>query len=110
MWGKQDSGVGEHPEIIAAGGNETRKSTSAAANKVEAGGRHGEMSGVRERVAERWETPAGKPPGVGIEVGGRKANGVAGDPSGVGGEEGGHEAYGLGEDPRRDRQGVRGVV
>ena len=45
------SGAEDGPGGAAAGGSATANGTSAATNEVGAGGRHGVVSGVRERVA-----------------------------------------------------------
>ena len=108
--GTHDIGAGEISEYTAAGGRDTRKATSVAADEVGAGGRHGARPGVRGRISGRLENPAGKSSVVGGEEGGREASGVACESSGVEGKEGGREASGVAENPGGGRQGVRGGV
>ena len=108
--GTQESGAEEPVESTSAGGSETRKATSAAADKAGAGGSHVARYGLRERVAGRRENPASESSGVGVQEGGREAYGVAGKPSKVGGKEGGREAYGVAENPGGNRERVRGGV
>ena len=98
-WGIHNSGTGELPGDTAAGGSETGKATSAAADKPGSGGGHGAKSGVTKRVAGQQENPLVESYGVGGEGEGNKAYGVASKPSGVGGDGGGHEAYGVAENP-----------
>ena len=109
-WGTQESSAGELTGGTAASGIKTRKAASASADKAGSGGRHGERSGVRERVVGRRENPARESSGVGGDEGVRKAYGVASEPSGVGGKEGGRKAHIVAENHGGDRQGVRGGV
>ena len=65
--------------------------TSADADEAGAGGRHGSIPGVRERVSVQQENPAG-------------------DSSRLGGREGGYEASELAENLGGNHQGVGGRV
>ena len=106
----QDSGAGGLPGYAAAGRGDTRKATSAAADKAGVGGRHGKRPGVRGRIAGQQETRLASPQEWGGNTGGHEASGVAHGYLGVGGEEGGHEASRVAENPGGDRQGVHGGV
>ena len=72
-----------------AGGGDTGKASSAAADKAGVGGRHGAKLEQRGRFAGWREHPAGESLGVRGDDGGREASGVAHESSGVGDEEGG---------------------
>ena len=108
--GTLESGAGELSGDMTAGGSDTGKATSAAANKVGSGGHHGARSGVRDRIAGWQENPAGESSGVGGEEEGRKASRVASESLGVGGQEAGRKAYRVAENPGRDLQLVQGGV
>ena len=82
-----------------SGRGATSDATSAAADKVGAGGRHGARPRVEDKVASRQENPAGKSSGVGGKGGSRETYRVASKPSGVSGEGGSCEAYGVVETP-----------
>ena len=106
----EERGADGRPWGAAAGMGDTGQATSAAANKAGAGGRHGEKTATRERVASRRENLAGNSYGVGGVGEGREAYGVATEPSQVRGDRGGREAYGVMENPGGDHQGVGGGV
>ena len=63
------SGTVDRPGGAAASGGATSEATSVAVDKAGAGGHHGEISEVRERVAGRRENPTGESSGVGGEGG-----------------------------------------
>ena len=108
--GSEENGADGKHGGAAAGGGDTRNATSAAADKVGAGGHHGEKNVARERFAGRKENPAREPYGVGVVGEGCEAYIVVSDPSGVGRDGGGREAYGVAENPGGERQGVGGGV
>ena len=83
-----------------AGGGNTGKAISAAANKAGAGGRHEARPYLRERIAGRRENPVGKSSGVQGDEGGREASGVIHESLGVGDKVGSREASGVAENPR----------
>ena len=78
-----------------AGGCDTGKASSMAADKAGAGGRHGARPAQMGRFVGWQENPAGESFGVRGNDGGREASGVAYESSGVGDKEGVREASGM---------------
>ena len=106
----QESGEGELPGDVIAGGGDTRKAPSAAANETGVQGRHGARPANRGRYRGRWENQADESSKLRGNDRGREASGVAYESPGVGDEEGGREASGVAENPQGYRQGVGGGV
>ena len=63
-WGTQESGAGGLQGGARAGGSNTGKAPSAAANNKGARGRHGARPGQEEKNGGRQESKGGKTSGV----------------------------------------------
>ena len=105
-WGTQESGKGELPGDAMAGGGDTEKAPSVAANKVGPRGRHGARPANRVRYRGRRENQEDEYSEVQGNDRGCEASRVAHESPGVGAEEGGREASRVWENPRGSRQGV----
>ena len=106
----RESGADGHSGDAMTGRGDTRKASSAAANKAGARGRHGARLELRGMFEGRWDNPASKFSVLWGDDRVCEASGVANDFSGVGDKEGGHEASGVTENPREYHQGVEGGV
>ena len=93
-----------------AGGGDTRKYSSAAANKAGARDHHGASPTQKGQKEGRQENKGGKTLGVRGNDRGREASEVAHESPGVGEKEGGRDASGVAENPRGSRHGVGGGV
>ena len=80
--GTQESGAEERSGDKAAGGGDTRKATSVAANEAGEGGSHRARPELRGRIAGRRGNPDGESLGVWGKEGCCKASGVAGNTQG----------------------------
>ena len=109
-WGTQESGVGVIQVGARAGGSDTRKPPSGAADKAGTRGRHGVRPGQGKKNGGRRENAGDVTLGVQGNNRGRKASGVDHESHRVGEGEGGREASGVEENPGGGRHGVGGGV
>ena len=93
-----------------AGGGNSGKASSTAADEAGARGRQGVRPVQRGRVAGQRENSASKSSGVRGNDGGYEASGVAHNYSVVEDEEGGRKAFGVEENPQGSCQGLGGGV
>ena len=106
----QESGAEALHGDAQAGGGDTGKAPSTAAEEEVTWGRHGARLVQRGQEGGRSENVGGKTSVVRGDDGGREASGVAHKYPRVGDEEGGREASGVAENPQGSFHGGGGGV
>ena len=109
-WGTQESDEGALNGDAQAGGGNTRKAPSAAANKARAQGYYGARPEQKGKKGGQRENKGGKTSGVLGDDMGHGASGVAHESPGVGDEEGGSKAFGVAGNQRGSCHRVGGGV